>query len=96
VIWTYSGDGLREPLDLKTLAIDGCCLCGHPTRNIGLFVPSNDEMIAVVLKLRRHPMRPNSTPCLAYGLCALCGDLADVFERVERRLEAAARRVVVQ
>jgi hypothetical protein len=96
MIWTYAEDGRREPLDFQTLAIDGCCLCGRPPHNVGLFVPSNVEMIAVVLKLRRHPARPNSTPCLAYGLCAPCGDLADVFERVEQQLEAAAGRVVVQ
>jgi hypothetical protein len=95
-LFTYAADGRRVPFDPRTIDIGGCLLCGWPVAVVGIFVPSNDAMITVVLRLRRHPARPNSTPCIAYGVCGSCNDRTDVFECVEHALEAAAERVAVQ
>ncbi|MGB2714173.1 MAG: hypothetical protein WBC51_08350 [Vicinamibacterales bacterium] len=96
-VWTYAADGSRTLFDFEPSTIRGCCLCGdRRVEHVGLFVPATDEMHAIILKLRQHPARPNSTPCVAYGLCGRCGDRADRFDRVEAALATAAARVVVQ
>lgn len=96
MIFTYAEDGERTPFDPLTMQFGGCLLCGGRPRDVGIFVPTNATMRAVVMKLRRHAQPAHSTACLAYGICARCGERADVTDRVEMALVAAAARVVIQ
>lgn len=97
-VFTYADDGARIPFcPLAAGAhFTGCLLCSRRVQTVGIFIPQSPEMLSVVLRLRRHGTRTQSTPALVYGLCAACSEQADVFERVERVIEAAAERVVVQ
>jgi hypothetical protein len=94
--FTYRSDGTRERFNPMTFQPGGCCLCGGRVETVGLFVPATAEMLAVVLRLRRRPTRPNSTPGIAYGLCDSCAAHPDVLDYVERALAAAAAGVVLQ
>jgi hypothetical protein len=98
MIFAYIEDGGRTPFDPLTMGahLKGCILCGRRVNAVGLFLPLTDDMRAVVMRLRRHPQRAQSTACIAYALCARCVDLADVTTRVEAALVAAAERVTVQ
>jgi hypothetical protein len=99
VIFSYIEDGGRTPFDPLTMGahLAGCILCARRhIATVGIFVPTTDAMRAVVLRLRRHPQRAQSTACIAYALCARCMKHADATDRVEAALVAAAERVVVQ
>ena len=98
MIFAYADDGRREPFDPLTMGahLAGCILCGRRVKAVGIFIPTNNTMRAAVLRLRRHPARERSTACIAYGLCTRCAKHADVTDRVEAALSAAADRVAVQ
>ena len=97
-MFTYADDGRREPVDPSRMGphMAGCLLCGPRATTVGIFIPTTDAMLAVVLRLRQHPVRARSTACIAYGLCQGHVGGADVTDRVERTLIAAAEKVVVQ
>lgn len=96
MIFTYAEDGDRVPFNPLAMRFAGCLLCGGRARAVAIFVPTTEAMHAVVLRLRQHAQPAHGTACLAYGLCARCSERADLFARVERALEAAAAKVVVQ
>ena len=97
MIWTYSGDGRREPFDPANLHFAGCILCGDPRiAGVGMFVPATDEMRLAVLPIRRRPPSAGMTGGLAYGLCHACADDPDFCENVEAVILAAAGRATVQ
>jgi hypothetical protein len=99
VIFDYGDDGGRRVFDpaITAAALAGCVLCGHPRiTNIGVFIPTNDAMRVVVLRLRRTVPPRNSTAALAYALCGACFAHDDVTDHVEQALTDAAARVIVQ
>lgn len=91
-------DGRRTPFDPVTTGahVAVCLFCSQPSAAVGVFVPRTDEMRAVVIRLRRHPIRPGSEPCLAYGVCRFHLAQADVAERAESALIAAAEGIALQ
>jgi hypothetical protein len=95
---TYGADGVREPFDPLTTGahLAGCILCGRRIAVVAVFVPTTNAMRAIVTRLREHPVPPRSSACVAYGLCTRCLKHADVADRVEAALVAAAEKVVVQ
>jgi hypothetical protein len=97
MIFTYAADGNREPFDPHTACahLEGCILCGKRVATVGIFIPQSPEMHSVVLRLRRHPQREQSTSCIAYGLCRK-HSRQEVTTRVEAVLVATAREVTVQ
>jgi hypothetical protein len=105
--FSYRDDGVREPFNPARArdSLAGCLLCGSRIVVIGLFAPYDDATQQIVLTLRRQPLRPNSTPGVLYGLCALhgaelsCGtrQRADrLIATIENILRAMAARVTVQ
>jgi hypothetical protein len=96
-ICAYGVDGPHQPFDpaITRAQLAGCLLCCDPYITVvGVFVPDTAEMLAVVLRLRQHPIR--GTSALAYGLCRRCMRYVDVTDRVEAAIVAAASRVTIQ
>jgi hypothetical protein len=97
-VFTYDTDGTRIPFDPQTVRPTGCILCGRRRiAVVGIFIPATDDMRAVVLKLRRHPIQSTTKwSGIVYGLCRRCMQYPDAADRVEMALEAAAQKVVLQ
>jgi hypothetical protein len=95
---TYAADGLRAPFDPATVGahLDGCLLCGAAHSIIGVFIPQDDAMRIVVLRLRRTVPPRNGTAALAYALCDDCYGHTNVTDEVEAALTDAAARLVIQ
>ena len=77
--------------------LDGCILCHRrPVVSVGYFIPVNDQMYAAVVCLRQNPLKPNSTPALAYGLCRKhARNIERSAARVEARILAGAETTAV-
>jgi hypothetical protein len=97
-VFGYPAAGGRQPFDPLTTGahLAGCILCGRRIAAVGVFIPTTDEMHAVVMRLREHPIPPRSTSCISYGLCRRHLAQPDVTERVETALAEAADKVRVQ
>ncbi len=91
-------DGGRVPFDPTRMGrhLAGCLLCGRRIAAVGVFLPKTDAMRAAILRLREHPVPARSTSAISYGLCRHHLAQPDVTKRVEKAIEAAAAKVVVQ
>jgi hypothetical protein len=97
--FTYDADGSRVPFDpnLTGRQLAGCFLCGRRVVMVGVFMPTTDDMRAVVLRLRQHSVPARTTSAFAYGLCHQhAADIDATSEQVEAALVAAAAHVVTQ
>jgi hypothetical protein len=78
--------------------LSGCIICHRrPVVAVRYFIPVTDEMYAAVVRLRQVPLKQNSTPALAYGLCKKhVRNIEKSAARAEARIYAVAKLMVEQ